>query len=174
MRISLSPCKPIALLALLALIGVMCLQAMPAAAVSQAASSAQGPATAPDDEGETPRVVEQEGDEEWPDFNTRRKGAPLVIAGVVAILAISLYFLVIKKPNNDAANTIVQLNSVPAGALIYYDTENTGRYTPATITNVTPVTHTIKLTLPGYRDYVTTFTISRGQTFTINAVLVKE
>ncbi len=174
MKTNRTQCRPAALLALLTFLSVTCLKGLPAPAVCQAGSSAQGSAAAPEDEGQTPQVVEQEGDEEWPDFNKRRKGAPLVIAGVVAILAASLYFLVIKKPDNDAANTIVQVNSTPGGALMFFDGKSTGRHTPAAITNVTPISHNIRLTLPGYRDYVTTFTISSGQTFTIDAVLVKE
>lgn len=167
-------CRPIILLLAISFVSLPGLRAFPAPAAPPDAGGGAGAVAAAEDEGETPRVFEQEGDEEWPDFNKRRKGAPLVIAGVVAILAASLYFLVIKKPNNDAANTIVQVNSVPEGALIYFDGKNTGRTTPAAFTNVTPLGHNIRLTLPGYRDYVTTFTVSKGQTFTIDVVLAKE
>jgi len=175
MRVFRSHCQPIALLAVLALVSAWCLQALPAPATTPpAGSNPQGPGAAAEDEDRTPRVVEQEEDEGWPDFNKRRKGAPLVIAGVAVILAAAVYFLAIKQPGNTAAETVIHVSSVPEGALVFYDIKNTGRFTPTTITNVTPVQHTIKLTKDGYQDYVETFQIRSGQTYTINAVLAKE
>ena len=151
-------------------LALACIQALPAQAAQAPAASGQSPAVATGQDEDAPRHVEQE--DEWPDPNKPRRGAPLVIAAVVGIVAAAVYFLVIKKPSNAAANTIVQVNSVPEGALVYYDIKNTGRLTPTTITNVTPVQHTVKLTKDGYQDYVITFLIKSGQTYTINATLV--
>lgn len=154
---------------MIAFAALLCVQALPTTAQT-AADSRHSPATAQGQEDDTPRHLEQE--EEWPDPNKPRRAAPLVVAAVAVIVVAAVYFLVIKKPNTDKANTIVQVNSVPEGALVYYDVKNTGRLTPTTITNVTPVQHTIKLTKDGYQDFVTTFTIKSGQTYTINATLV--
>jgi hypothetical protein len=162
--------RPVSLCVMIAFAALLFVKALPAAAPPAEAAAGQPSAAAPMPDDDTPRHLEQE--EDWPDPNKPRRAAPLVVAAVVAIVAAAVYFLVIKKPNQDKANTIVQVNSVPEGALVYYDIRNTGRLTPTTITNVTPIQHTIKLTKDGYQDFVTTFTIQSGQTYTINATLV--
>lgn len=164
--------KPVSLSVMIAFMALACLQAFPASTVQEPAASGQSPAAVMEQDEDAPRHVEQE--DEWPDPNKPRRGAPLVIAAVAVIVVAAVYFLVIKKPNRDDANTIVQINSVPEGALVYFDTENTGRLTPTAISNITPITHTVKLTKAGYQDYVATFLARSGQTFTIDATLVKD
>lgn len=162
--------RSVSLCVMIAFTALLCVRALPAAAQAPAAG-AQSPAAVSGQDEDAPRLVEQEDD--WPDPNKPRRAAPLVVVAVAVIVVAAVYFLLIKKPNQDKANTIVQVNSVPEGALVYYDIRNTGRLTPTTITNVTPIQHTIKLTKDGYQDYVETFQIKSGQTYTINAVLVK-
>lgn len=154
---------------MIAFAALLCVQALPTAAQAFAAEDSP-PAAALETNEDAPRHVEQEDD--WPDPNKPRRAAPLVVAAVAVIVVAAVYFLVIKKPNQDKANTIIQANSVPEGALVYYDSKNTGRLTPTTITNVTPIQHTIMLTKDGYQDFVTTITVKSGQTYTINATLV--
>ncbi len=163
--------KPISMCLIFSLTALLCLWAFPAETAQAPAANAQSPAAALEQDEDAPRLVEQE--DEWPDPNKPRRAAPLVVAAVAIIVVAAVYFLVIKKPSNAKAETIIQVNSVPEGALVHYDIRNTGRLTPTTITNVTPVQHTIKLTKDGYQDYVETFQIKSGQTYTINAVLVK-
>ena len=128
--------RPVSFCVMIAFAALLCVQALPAPAQT-AADSRHFPATAQEQEDDTPRHLEQEDD--WPDPNKPRRAAPLVVAAVAVIVVAAVYFLVIKKPNTDKANTIIQVNSVPDGALVYYDIRNTGRLTPTTITNVTPI-----------------------------------
>jgi hypothetical protein len=162
--------RTVSLCVMIVFTALLCVRALPAAAQATAAAGRPAAAAMGQDE-DAPRHLEQEDD--WPDPNKPRRAAPLVVIAVVAIVAAAVYFLVINKPGDAKAETIIQVNSVPEGALVYYDIKNTGRLTPTTITNVTPVQHTVKLTKEGYQDYVVTFQIKSRQTYTIDAVLVK-
>lgn len=62
------------------------------------------------------------------------------------------------------------VTSVPDSAVLFVDDVEKGR-TPQTITKMSPGNHTIKLSFGGYNDFISTFTITVGQTTTINALL---
>jgi hypothetical protein len=53
------------------------------------------------------------------------------------------------------------------------DGSDTGLTTPGTLNNVTPGTHTVKLTKDGYADYQQSVTVTAGQTATVNAALTR-
>ena len=61
-------------------------------------------------------------------------------------------------------------SSSPSGAKIIVDDIDTGLTTPSAIPNLSPGTHTIKLTLAGYQDYTETVTIVSGQTTYVDVV----
>lgn len=62
------------------------------------------------------------------------------------------------------------VSSTPSNAAIYIDNLFRG-YTPATVTELTPGTHTVRLTLDGYIDYTTTTTVVSGQTLPLQLTL---
>ena len=67
----------------------------------------------------------------------------------------------------------VYVRSDPSGADIYLD----GVYnsiTPTTVSDVSPGSHTIKLTKSGYEDYTTTVYVSAGDIESIDATLTQE
>lgn len=66
---------------------------------------------------------------------------------------------------------ILEITSGPIsiGARIYIDNVDKERVTPATISNIPAGSHTWKLILSGYEDKSGTFSITAGQTTTINA-----
>jgi len=70
---------------------------------------------------------------------------------------------------NNGSLTIV---SNPAGANIYLDGTNTGFVTTHTFTNISPGTHTIKLTLSGYENWYGTTTVITGSTTYAYAILI--
>jgi hypothetical protein len=98
-----------------------------------------------------------------------RKGAPLVIAAAVVLVVAAVYFLALKKPKT--VDTLLQVNSVPDGALIYLDGRDTGKLTNHTFSNMTPGSHNVKLTRSGYEDFSTTVIVLKGQTAVVNSTL---
>lgn len=170
MRFIASRRKPISVLVAFAFATMLCLWASPAAAAPKEPAAKNVPAAALEkDDGGSTGFLEQEGSA--PVTEERLKVSWLVVSAVAVLAVAAVYFLVIKKPNKDAANTRIQVNSVPDGATVYMDGRNTGRLTPATFTNVTPGYHNIKLTKDGYGDYSTSLQVKSGQTTVVDAVL---
>lgn len=66
-------------------------------------------------------------------------------------------------PGVPAATGSLSVTTNPAGALVYIDGQMKG-ISPATIPGLSPGTHTIRLILDGYQDFVTTTDISAGTT----------
>jgi len=66
----------------------------------------------------------------------------------------------------------ITVSSTPSGAAIWLDGSNTGRLTPATLSQVAPGSHTLKLTLSGYQDWERTVSVSVGQTTNVSATLI--
>lgn len=65
----------------------------------------------------------------------------------------------------------LNITSAPGGAAIYIDDALQERLTPATITNITPGSHTVKLTKEGYEDFSGTVEIAAGITTYFSATL---
>jgi PEGA domain len=61
--------------------------------------------------------------------------------------------------------------SVPGEAEIFIDGADQGVKTPSTITNLTPGSHTVKLTKTGYTDFTGSVTITAGTTSYLSATL---
>ncbi len=64
----------------------------------------------------------------------------------------------------------IYFTSTPSGADIYLDGTNVGM-TPATITSVTPGTHSYTLTLSGYNNATGSVTVTTGQTTNVSVTL---
>ena len=62
-------------------------------------------------------------------------------------------------------------SSIPPGAKIFVDNVDIGLTTPYTIPNLSPGTHTIKLTLAGYEDWTGSISIISQQTTVLNVTL---
>ncbi|MHC1596387.1 MAG: PEGA domain-containing protein, partial [Candidatus Syntropharchaeales archaeon] len=67
----------------------------------------------------------------------------------------------------------IYVRSDPSGAYIYLDGVYAGT-APATISDASPGSHTIKLTKSGYADYTTTVYVLAGATESIDATLTQE
>jgi PEGA domain len=67
--------------------------------------------------------------------------------------------------------TAIYLTSTPSNARIYVDNYDLGRYTPFTITQLSPGSHTIKLTFSKYDDWINTVNVVEGNTTTVHAGL---
>ena len=67
----------------------------------------------------------------------------------------------------------IYVRSDPSGASIYLDGIYEGT-TPATISDTSPGSHTVKLTKSGYEDYTTTVYVSAGDTESVDATLTPE
>ena len=91
----------------------------------------------------------------------------LVAAGVLAYLLLKSKEEEEKEPDVGS----IQVNSTPDGATIYLDNQNTGQITPATLTNVSTGSHTVKLVKERYQDWETTVNVTKNQTATVNATL---
>ena len=67
--------------------------------------------------------------------------------------------------------TAIYLTSTPSGARIYVDNYDLGRYTPFTIIQLSPGSHSIKLTFRDYDDWITTVNVVEGSTTPVYAEL---
>lgn len=56
------------------------------------------------------------------------------------------------------------VSSIPSGATVFLDNNNTGKLTPDSLKNLTPGTYSIKLTLTGYLDSTFQIAVLDGQT----------
>ncbi|MFH1961595.1 MAG: PEGA domain-containing protein, partial [bacterium] len=65
----------------------------------------------------------------------------------------------------------LSITSSPSGAKIYLDSTDTGSVTTQVFTNISPGTHTIKLTLSGYQDWYGTATVTAGSDTYVYATL---
>jgi len=65
----------------------------------------------------------------------------------------------------------IHIVSNPAGAEIWVDGNDLGGVTPATVNNVEPGTHAVKLTLSGYQDWNGNVDVVAGQTAQVNATM---
>jgi hypothetical protein len=65
----------------------------------------------------------------------------------------------------------INVTSTPTGADIFLDGVDTGQQTNAVIQNVTPGTHTIRLTLAGYDPAEQTVNVTAGQEIPVNLTL---
>jgi hypothetical protein len=70
-----------------------------------------------------------------------------------------------------AANGSVYVKSSPSISKIFLDSVFKG-YTPMTLENVTPVTHTVMVRSAGYNDYSESVTVTNGNTSYVTASLV--
>ena len=76
--------------------------------------------------------------------------------------------------SSDAETSIngsIAITSVPMNASIYLDGNVTGFRTDATLVNVSPGEHTIKLVLPGYRNATRTVTVDEGGHVALDLIL---
>jgi hypothetical protein len=65
--------------------------------------------------------------------------------------------------------TAIYFTSTPSGARIYLDNYDWRRTTPFTITRLLPGSHTVKLTLNDYDDWITTVNVVEGSTTNVSA-----
>lgn len=102
----------------------------------------------------------------------------LILGGAAAVGGIALAVLGGGGGGNGGGNGgpttgSIQVNSSPTGAQIFLDGMNTGKMTNATLTNVSPGSHTIRLVLDNYKDHEESISVTAGQTATLSVTLTK-
>jgi hypothetical protein len=83
---------------------------------------------------------------------------------------------VLAKPVTAVANVwvTVTVNSVPAGAVVFVDGQSSDQGTTPVNLGLHPGSHTLLLTLDGYKDYTTTVNLQAGYPVAIDAELQHE
>jgi len=99
-----------------------------------------------------------------------------IVLAVIAIAAVGVlaYFLLKKDKDEEEEFGRIEVKSSPTGADIWLDGEDTGKTTNATLSDVSPGTHTLKLVKTGYEDWEDTVSVNKGETTVVNATLVEE
>ena len=72
---------------------------------------------------------------------------------------------------NGATTGSIDIKSEPSGAAIHVDNVDKGLTTPSVLTGITPGSHTVKLVLENYADYIETIDVAAGQTSNVDASL---
>ena len=72
----------------------------------------------------------------------------------------------------DTAPGAIQVNSTPAGARIFLDGADTGKTTNATLADIAPGSHALRLVLADYNDFQQNVTVQPVQTTQVAATLV--
>jgi hypothetical protein len=73
-------------------------------------------------------------------------------------------------PSGTGQGGTLSVSSSPTGADVYMDNQYKG-ITPVTLSNLPAGTHTVKISLAGYNDYVSNVQIADGQTTQVSAAL---
>jgi hypothetical protein len=81
--------------------------------------------------------------------------------------------LAVKLAPEAANGGALRVESDPPGAAIVVDDRPTGASTPSLIPNLSPASHRLKLTLPGYRECVRLVTVPAGAIEQVRARLVR-
>jgi serine/threonine protein kinase len=112
----------------------------------------------------------------------RRKMSFLPIGIVIAVLIVAVVLFTFLRrrgrthvlPEDTMASFgAMDIKSTPDSTLIYLDGKNLQRVTPALLNSLVTGKHTVKLVKPGYVEYVKTLELTKGDTVSLNPVLVK-
>ncbi len=68
--------------------------------------------------------------------------------------------------------TALDVSSTPAGAAVFVDGQETGRVTPAILTDITASAHALALRLTGYEEWLANISLASNQTLEVRATLV--
>ena len=67
----------------------------------------------------------------------------------------------------------IRVTSTPTGARVFLDGTDKGLNTDCTLTNISTGSHSLKLTMTGYTDFLSTVSVTAGQTATVNATMTQ-
>lgn len=67
----------------------------------------------------------------------------------------------------------IKISSIPVGAKIFLDNKDTRKTTPATLKDIKPGKHAVRLTKKGYVDWKTTVKVVAGKEALVEAILVR-
>ncbi|MCF7859248.1 MAG: PEGA domain-containing protein [Candidatus Cloacimonetes bacterium] len=87
------------------------------------------------------------------------------------VLLIAAFFTGCFESTSPSESATLEVESVPSGATIYLDGDPARLVTPATL-EIDPGDHELRLVLEGYQDYIETFNVADGDTYTVSADLV--
>ncbi len=121
----------------------------------------------PKEEGMTPVAIAGKASETQA---TKKKFPWLIVIGAVVVVGVVAVVLLAKKKETAGK---ISVSSTPSAAKVFLDGSDTKKTTPCTLENVAAGSHTVKLTLDGYKDYAQTVTVTGEQTATVTASLTK-
>ncbi|MCX6582621.1 MAG: Ig-like domain-containing protein [Candidatus Aminicenantes bacterium] len=91
-----------------------------------------------------------------------------VLLGAVGVAVVA--YLLFKKKSSKTGS--INVTSNPDKAAIWLDNVNTGKVTNTELKGITPGSHTVKLVLAGYQDFIKTVTVERGKVAQVEATLI--
>ncbi len=99
----------------------------------------------------------------------KKKSSKLLYYVGAAVLGAVLVAALTKKKKNEEGEkyATIKINSVPQGANVIFDGQETGKTTPCVINNVSPGTHSIKILKELYGRYEKEVSVSAGQTLSV-------
>jgi serine/threonine protein kinase len=100
-------------------------------------------------------------------YTTYQGSVQLTTTGTTTTLPVTLVKVAVVP-----ASATLTVTSAPSGAIVVLDGEDLAT-TPLPSWQVTPGTHSIRLTLAGYDDYVVSVSLKAGETRTVAATLIK-
>jgi tetratricopeptide (TPR) repeat protein len=102
----------------------------------------------------------------------KKKKFPLlvVILGGAAV-GVILYFLLKKKKDSTPKTGSIKVESTPTAARVLLDGADTGKTTPAVLTDIQPGSHTVKLEKEGYLEYQVVVTVEANKETVLFAAL---
>lgn len=144
---------------------------------------------APDDREAKKHLTELKKRKEDTPLPKQKKAAPeqskmsfLPIGIVIAVLIVAVVLFTFLRrrgrthvlPEDTMASFgAMDIKSTPDSTLIYLDGKNLQIVTPALLNSLVNGKHTVKLVKPGYIEYVKTLEVTKGDTVSLDAVLVK-
>ncbi len=110
-----------------------------------------------------------------PESEVDKKPFPWLLVGGIAVAGVIVAVLLLRHkkeaslPSGPTGN--IHVRSTPSGARILLNQMDTGLTTEATVLNIPPAVHTIRLWLDGYDEYRASVTVEAGQTAELEATL---
>ena len=95
------------------------------------------------------------------------------INALLAISALLMLLFSCSSPTAPPAQSTgsIRVTSTPTGARVFLDGTDKGLNTDCTLTKVSTGSHSLKLVMTGYTDFLTTVNVTTGQTATVSATL---
>jgi hypothetical protein len=88
------------------------------------------------------------------------------------VIAYALGYIFVPQQRNVIQTGLISLQTIPAGATVFLDSERYARLTPAVISEVPPGPHEVRVTLDGYHDWRCEVVVHPGEAAVIDHVVL--